>query len=200
MKDPESLVFGMSTRFIMKLVLVLCGAMVLSALFCNVPSAIDAVTPDATPRPDPTFTPVPTWTPIPPLTATPRPLSDLPNQQRHYDEYRLYHFISEYDLCYRGSVTAPAPAPVITGTAEPGEAKPPEPTPTPQTLALDDVSLAFHSPPPHGVSDLELEAHVTRDLAGATRWLIERYREGGCLEPRQFAVFPGRLIWLNRYQ
>ena len=44
-----------------------------------------------------------------------------------------------------------------------------------------------------------MEAHVIADIGGATRWLIARYDAGECKELTQFTVFPGRLVWLNRY-
>ena len=49
------------------------------------------------------------------------------------------------------------------------------------------------------MSDAQVEDHVLADLGGATRWLIVRYEDGDCAELTQFTVFPGRLVWLNRY-
>ena len=89
------------------------------------------------------------------------------------------------------------------------EVTPPEPSrdaprflaPTP-TLRPTEIPAGFpgqHRPPEYGRSDAHAEDHVLENIGGATRWLIARYRTGECEELTQFTVFPGRLVWLNRY-
>ncbi|MCY4559074.1 MAG: hypothetical protein OXF79_22395 [Chloroflexi bacterium] len=159
----------------------------------------------------PTTTVLPTWTPVP--TATPPPLVDLPLQQRAYQEYRIYHLLYEYRACYRHH-TQPPPTPVPTPTAgptpeytghnpqEPWRDDPrfahleptPHPTPTPIPGAL-----VQHLPPPYGLSDREVDDHALGDLSGATRWLIERYSRGDCVESTHYAAFEGRTVFLSKY-
>ena len=146
----------------------------LASLICNVPKVVSALTPPPTPAP-------------PPPTPTPRPLVELPQQQRHYDAYRVYHFMYEYRICYRAYVQPPASS---TDAAE---------QPTPEQNPPPAGSASFHSTPRHGLMDGELEDHILAGIGGATRWLIERYNLNGCQELRQFAIFPGRLTWLHRY-
>ena len=44
-----------------------------------------------------------------------------------------------------------------------------------------------------------LSRNAWASSAGATRWLIERYRHGDCDELTQYTVFPDRLTWLHKY-
>lgn len=193
----------------------LAALVIILAAICSAPDIVAEVKPaEPTPMPTlaPTGTPVPTWTPVPPPTATPHALADLPLQQRHYQEYRIFHMVHEYTLCYRAHV-APPPTPVPPPTAGPtpeyGGEHPTEPwrddprflAPTP-TLRPTEIPGGFpghHRAPEHGLSDAEVEDHVLADIGGATRWLIVRYEDGDCQELTQFTVFPGRLVWLNRY-
>ena len=202
-------------RRIMTAGLALGAVAVIVAALCSAPEIIAEVTPpEPTPMPTaaPTWTPVPTWTPAPPPTATPHPLASIPEQQAHYQEYRVFHLVHEYTLCYRAHVQPP-PAPVSTPTTgptpeyhgnfptEPWRDDPRflAPTQAPRPTAAPAGFPGQHRPLGYGATDAELEDHALADLGAATRWLIERYRSGDCEELTQFTVFPGRLVWLNRY-
>lgn len=160
---------------------------------------------------EPTLTPLPTWTPVP--TNTPQPLVDLPNQQRAYAEYRIYHLLYEYRVCYRHYIQPP-PTPLPTPTpgatpvyrgsnpSEPWRDDPrfahlrPTPTPTPTPFPNAKVE---HLPAPYGLTDRQIDDHALRDLGGATRWLIERYSRGDCAESTHYAAFTGRTVFLTNY-
>ena len=158
-----------------------------------------------------TGTPLPTWTPVP--TPTPQPLVDLPNQQRAYQEYRIFHLLFEYRVCYRHHVQAPPtaiPPPTAGPTIVYRGQNPDEPwrddprfmhlKPTP-TLTPTPIpgAIVKHLPAPYGLSDREVDDHALRDLGGATRWLIERYSRGDCTESTHYAAFEGRTVFLNDY-
>ena len=189
-------VFGIPTRLLITIALILGGAIVVSALLCNVPRAVQEFTPPPDPTAAPTFTPVPTWTPVPQPTATPKPIADLPLQQLHYNRYRIFHLLYEYQKCYEAHIAPPPPTPMpqpsITG-------EPPTPTPTPDPTPVPGAFDDRHRPPEHGLSETEIEDHVLADIGGSTRWLIERYKNGECDELTQYTVFAGRLAWLHRY-
>ena len=132
--EPERF-FGLSVRTLITLAAVFGGCIVLAVVVCNVvPKSIEQFAPGPTPVPVPTWTPVPTFTPVPQPTATPKPIADLPLQQLHYNQYRIFHLIYEYRKCYeahvRPSVPTPTPQPAEDG-ATPTPTPTPEPTPVP---------------------------------------------------------------------
>ncbi len=189
-------VFGIPTRLLVTIAVILGGCIVAAALLCNVPRAVREFTPPPAPTMAPTFTPVPTWTPVPQPTATPKPIADLPLQQLHYNEYRIFHLIYEYQKCYDAHIKPPPPTPMPQPAAT-GE--PATPTSTPDPTPVPGAFEGRHRPPEYGLTEPEIEDYVLADIGGSTRWLIERYNHGDCDELTQYTVFPGRLSWLHRY-
>ena len=159
----------------------------------------------------PTGTVLPTWTPVP--TWTPQPLVDLPNQQRAYQEYRIYHLLYEYRACYHHFVQpppTPVPPPTLGPTVEYAGQNPEEPwrddprflhlkpTPTPTPTPIPGA-IVKHLPAQYGLTDRQVDDHALGDLGGATRWLIERYSRGDCAESTHYAAFEGRTVFLTEY-
>ena len=194
--QPPPSVFGVPVRLVVILAAILGGAIVLAAMLCNVPRAVSEFKPAPQPTMAPTWTPVPTFTPAPQPTATPKPIADLPLQQLHYNQYRVFHLIYEYQKCYDAHIKPPPPTPVPQ-TADAGVT--PTPTPTPDPTPVPGAFEDRHRPPEHGLTEPEIEDHVLADIGGATRWLIDRYKHGDCAELTQYTVFAGRLAWLHRY-
>ena len=194
--EPERF-FGLSVRTLITLAAIFGGCIVLAVVVCSVvPKSIEQFTPGPTPIPIPTWTPVPTFTPVPQPTATPKPIADLPLQQLHYNQYRIFHLIYEYQKCYAAHIRPPVPTP----TPQPAEdGVPPTPTPTPDPTPVPGAFEDRHRPPEYGLTEPEIEDHVLADIGGATRWLIDRYKQGDCAELTQYTVFAGRLAWLHRY-
>lgn len=202
--------------------MVLAGAIVIAGLFlamalCSLPGQAQKfyppppVTMVAVTEVAPTGTVLPTWTPVP--TITPQALVDLPNQQRAYQEYRIFHLLYEYRACYRHYIKPP-PTPVPTPTPGPtieytGQ-NPQEPwrddprfihmkptlTPTPTPIP---GAIIKHLPAPYGLTDRQVDDHALGDLGGATRWLIERYSRRDCTESTHYAAFEGRTVFLTKY-
>ena len=207
---------GTSFKRIAILVGILGACIVVAALVCQAPrvaSEFAPPTPAPTPTVAPTWTPVPTYTPVPLPTATPQAMADLPIQQLHYDEYRIFHLLYEYEQCVKTYVKppptptpAPSPRPQLEYTGQyPDEPWRDDerfnylrPTQTPLPTKVPGA-FALHRPPVYGLTPREIEDHVIDDIGGATRWLIARYRDGSCVELTQYTVFPGRLTWLHRY-
>ena len=203
---------GVRVRSLITIAAVLGACIIVGALLCSIPPAVSEFQPDPTPTIAPTWTPVPTFTPPPIPTATPKAIADLPIQQLHYDEYRFFHLLYEYTQCYRAYVQpppTPRPTPTLGPTIEYAGSYPEEPwrddprfahlqpTATPEPTAVPGAFPSRHRPPEYGLNEGDIEDHVLDDVSGATRWLIERYRYNDCEELTQYAVFPGRLTWLN---
>ena len=193
--NPDD-IFGIPRRTVFALAWILGVSLVVMAAMCNGPKVVREFTPAPTPLPEPTWTPVPTFTPWPHPTPTPQPIAELPRQQAHYNEYRFFHMLYEYQHCYWAHIKEPPPTPTPSPTPEDGEV---QPTPTPVPTQVLGAFLEKHRPPEYGLTEREVEDHVLEDVGGATSWLIDRYRKGDCAELTQYTVYPGRLTWLHRY-
>ena len=132
------------------------------------PVAAAVPTPEPTPAPEPT----PTATPVP--TATPPPLGIVPLRQHHYQDYRYYHFLYEYERCLAHA------AAVRQALAEAGAADAGEPAPTPPPLPDEYL----------------LEIHTLGDLPSAAQALLAHYRQDLCPEIPDYYLLRGRTKWL----
>ena len=141
----------------------------------------------AAPTPEPTPTPTPT--PLP--TPTPKPLGVVPLRQHHYQDYRFYHFLYEYERCqayvgygeyliwkanYEDQQAQGGPADGETEILEPPE-------------VYDPAQDPF-------VADAYLERYALRNMPHTVSSLMQNYRNDVCPEIREYHLLNGRTKWI----
>ena len=146
---------------------------VFAASFLCAPDDEPAVAPAAaavpTPEPAPTPEPTPTVTPVP--TATPAPLGVVPLRQHHYQDYRYYHFLYEYERCLTHAAAVRQAVAAADGA---------EPAPTPPPLP----------------DEYRLEIHTLGDLPNSVQALLSHYQRDLCPEIPDYYLLRGRTKWL----